>query len=374
MPRRREPFTYQMVTAMQSIDSARLGTRSYRAASPIGRAFRGILAVGWRTGHRLAEFVYHPSGEICYLTRASITYVIGGVVVSDPTRQQLLHMHPGDVVLIEPPRSKTDQFGEIHCPFPSTVPFNLNPNSAGSIIRQLELDEPCRGTQRLAQPLFADEHGQPFTHAVMDTLLDHMLVLCFGMSAKTKHSWHSLRIGLATALKAAKVDDSVIQMICRWMNPESLRAYARHGQSLHINCVDQAEHAIIDTIQAANVPKVCNSEGNAALHLAFAPTISARAQAILDAADDEPLTQESTTQPTPDASALDPSTCVGRRVMVPQHTFPNYVCSENDGQGWTGVIVKVTRSAATVRYTEATTTRGIPYEDVQLQLTALTPI
>jgi hypothetical protein len=49
------------------------------------------------------------------------------------------------------------------------------------------------------------------------------------------------------------------------MNPDSLRAYACHGHSLHINWVDQAERAIIDTKQTTNTPKVCNSEGNAAL-------------------------------------------------------------------------------------------------------------
>ena len=47
----------------------------------------------------------------------------GGVLVPDPSATQLDAMQPGDVILIEPPRSKTDQFGEIHCPFPSTVPF-----------------------------------------------------------------------------------------------------------------------------------------------------------------------------------------------------------------------------------------------------------
>lgn len=130
----------------------------------------------------------------------------------------------------------------------SPVPFRSDPNSAGFILRQQDLDDPCHGTEREERPLFADANGQPFTHAVMDTLLDHMLTHCFGTSAKSRYSWHSLRIGLATALKAAKVPDDVIQMICRWMNPESLRAYARHGQSLHVNCVDEAEHAVIDTV------------------------------------------------------------------------------------------------------------------------------
>jgi hypothetical protein len=33
-----------------------------------------MLAVGWRTGHRLAEFVAHPSGEVCFVTRLDVTY------------------------------------------------------------------------------------------------------------------------------------------------------------------------------------------------------------------------------------------------------------------------------------------------------------
>jgi hypothetical protein len=374
MPRRREPFTFKMIRTMQAVESARLGARSYSATSHIGRAFRGILAVGWRTGHRLAEFVQHPSGEVCYLTRADISYVINGVVVTDPTAAQLAQIRPGDVVLIQPPRSKTDQFGEIHCPFPSSVPFTPDPCSAGHILWKLDTDQPCRGANRPATPLFADEAGAPYTHAVMDTLLDRLLAHCFGQQAVARHSWHSMRIGLATALKAANVDDDVIQMICRWTNPESLRAYARHGQSLHINCVDQAEHAIIDTIQSANVPKVCNSEGNAALHLTFAPSISARAQAVLDAA--EAHTHQSPTgdTPPPDLTPLTTHQCLGRRVLVPRRAWPTFPCEENGGRGWTATIKACTRGVATVAFTDAATPRGIPYEDAQLRLDFLLPI
>jgi hypothetical protein len=51
--------------------------------------------------------------------------------------------------------------------------------------------------------------------------------------SKAFGTWHSLRSGLATALKAAGCSDDVIQMICRWANPESLKIYALHGTSLH---------------------------------------------------------------------------------------------------------------------------------------------
>lgn len=374
MPRRREPMKYVMIRAMQDVHQARLGNRSYDAQSAIGLAFRGILAVGWRTGHRLAEFVAHPSGELCYLTRGSVSYVIGGVTVTDPTAAQLAQLRPGDLLLIQPPRSKTDQFGEIHCPFPSSIPYSTDPHSAGFILAMQDRDSPCRGLARTTRPLFADEHGQPYTHAVLDRLLDHMLTLCFGAKIASCYSWHSLRIGLATALKAANVDNDIIQMICRWTNPESLRAYARHGQSLHISCVDQAERAVIDAIQAANVPIVCNTEGAVAMHLEYAQPVSPRVRAVLDAADDDATVNPAAARVAADTTPLRSAGCIGRRVLVPAHVWPTFPCTENAGTGWTATIVACTRNAATVHFMDAVTARGLPYADVQLTLDALSPI
>jgi len=48
---------------------------------------------------------------------------------------------------------------------------------------------------------------------------------------------------ISTVVRKATVNFDVIQMICRWANPESLKIYALHGTSLHINWVDQAEKA-----------------------------------------------------------------------------------------------------------------------------------
>ena len=116
----------------------------------------------------------------------------------------------------------------------------------------------------------------------MDSLLHVALVKLYGEKVAACYSWHSLRSGLATALKAAGASDDVIQMICRWASPESLKIYARHGTSLHINWVNQAEKAIVDSIQVANIPKICNSEGNIALMHAYGGTIPARARHVLD--------------------------------------------------------------------------------------------
>jgi hypothetical protein len=377
MPNRREPMKYKMVRALLDLPMGQIGSRAYKPTSCFGTAFRGMLAVGWRTGHRLAEFVAHPSGELCYLTRGSVTWVIAGVSVVDPTPAQLRALRPGDLLLIEPPRSKTDQFGEIHCPFPSSLAYSTDQGSAGYLLQQLELERPCRGAARATTPLFADEHGQPYTHGVMDTFLTQALTYLYDAKVASCHSWHSLRIGLATALKAAGCDDAIIQMICRWMNPDSLRAYARHGHSLHINWVDQAERAIIDTKQTTNTPKVCNSEGNAALSVTFGAKISARAQAVLDAAEEREIaTGNDAPVEAANLTALIATACIGRRVLVPKASWPAEKCDEHNGAGWEATIVacQPPSNVATVQFLHAATARGVPFKNVKLLMSTLTPL
>ena len=374
MPQRREPFRFAMVQALLSLGAQRLGARSFDPSSPIGWAFRGMLAVGWRTGHRLAEFVAHPSGEVCFITRLDVTYIIAGVPVCDPTRAQLAALQPGDTILIAPPRSKTDQFGEIHSPFPSAIAFSTDPNSAGYIIQQIELLRPVHGVSRGITPLFADEYGLPYTHSAMDTLLHAALVRLYGEQVASCYSWHSLRSGLATALKAAGCSDDVIQMICRWANPESLKIYARHGTSLHINWVDRAEKAVIDAILVSSVPKVCNSEGNIALLHAFGGNVPARARHVLDNADRDAGDETAPPPAPPDSSPLTAANAIGRRVRVPSACWPTYPCTEHGGLGWTALITTLQRpNAAIVRFVDAADDRGLPFADVKLDLMVLIP-
>ena len=95
---------------------------------------------------------------------------------------------------------------------------------------------------------------------------------------------------------------------------------------------------------------------------------------MLDAADDaEAATGVAAPADAPDASALVPSACCGRRVLVPQAVYPGYACDENGGRGWAARIVQCSRGVATVHFLHAVTTRGIPYADVQLTLPTLEP-
>ena len=168
----------------------------------------------------------------------------------------------------------------------------------------------------------------------------------------------SLRSGLATALKAAGCSDEVIQMICRWANPESLKVYALHGTSLHINWVDRAEHAIVDATRVSTMPKVCNSEGNIALQHHFGGNIPVRARHVLDNADRDAGDIAAPPPSPPDISPLTTSNAVGRRVRVPTACWPTYPCNEHGGQGWTALHIIARRAnTATVRFTEAADVR-----------------
>ena len=403
-PRRREPMLFSMLQRLCNIREGATLRRGFvwSERKHECRAFRRMLSVGWRTGHRLAEFVYHPSGEIYYLTRADLTWVIGGVAVSDPTPAQLAQLRPGDYAMLAPPRSKTDQFGEIHCPFPSAILFDPSrPCNAGVQLRDIELEQPCHGVARATAPLFADDVGQPYTHQRMDDLLNDAMLHCFDAGVANTHSWHSLRSGLASALKEAGCPPDEIQLICRWLNPESLRAYSRLGMSKFITWVDAAEKTVVDAVQTANLCMYDNCEGFAGLHIEFGRQIGARAQAILDAADDAEATPaaETTTRargptttpmaavqaapppspplPPADLRPLTMANCEGRHVLVPAHLWAAYPCDENGGRGWTGNIVRASNrgtAAVTVAFVSATTARGLPYEDVQLELRVLEPI
>ena len=76
------------------------------------------------TAFRLGEIVAHRSGEIMFITFACVTWVINGVLITDPSAAQLRRLSPGrDKALVAPSRSKADQTGEIHCPFPVSLTF-----------------------------------------------------------------------------------------------------------------------------------------------------------------------------------------------------------------------------------------------------------
>jgi hypothetical protein len=75
-----------------------------------------------------------------------------------------------------------------------------------------------------------------------------------------------------------------------------------------------------------------------------------------------------------DVSPIDAHECMGRRVIIPRDAWPSETCTENAGRGWTARILACARGVATLRFEHCTTARGIPYQDVKLQVDRLEPI
>ena len=126
---------------------------------------------------------------------------------------------------------------------------------------------------------------------------------------------------------------------------------------------------------------MCNSEGNIALLHHFDGNVPTRARHVLDNADREAGDTAAAPAAPPDSSPLTIANAVGRRVRVPTACWPTYTCIEHEGQGWTAHVLALHRAcgkaatarSATVRFAEATDDRGLPFHDVQLDLSVLIP-
>ena len=399
-PRRAEPMKFSMVRDINRIPrngSIRLRGRVWSDDDHDVFMFCRLQVVMICGGWRLAEWVWHNSGDIMYHVRADLAWRINGRIVSDPSPAQLASLRPGDVALLNPSLSKPDQTGEIHCPFPVAIAFDLSPENGAAALRDIELRFPCHGAERATRPLIATAAGNPYTHAVLDGMLYAVLLYLYGAVVAAIFSWHSYRSGLATALFAAGCPDAVIMLICRWMCPESLHVYRRLGTSNHADWFKRAAVANVDSINADNVPRVSNDESFAEIFrdslqarpalaqdwagalAAVAVGAAATAPGAAAPAAAAPPARPPRAAPFPAAPAthpapLTPANAVGRRVLVPAQLYPQYRCDEQGGMGWEALVVRATATTAVVHYVSARAADGRPYADDRLPLSRLKPI
>ena len=264
MPGRKQPFTPAMWARVEGLSEGH-SLRGRPAWSPATRLRdRNLLRLGrvlWRTGHRLGEIVWHPSGGVHYLTRSCVSISkADGRKIPYPTAADWHSLSPGDSILLGPCTSKSDQFGEEHCPFPSILPYDGSDSSAAAAVRDIELEQPCAPDKRRFTPLFCDDSMQPFTYAMLHRDLRQLLAALFGESFSGAFSWHSVRIGLACALHAADCPDPVIQLICRWASPDSLKVYRQMGIEKNIFWVNRAQSTTFDATRVNNLPALDNDD------------------------------------------------------------------------------------------------------------------
>jgi hypothetical protein len=196
----------------------------------------------------------------------------------------------------------------------------------------------------------------------------------------------------------------MIQLICRWMCPESLHVYRRMGVAEHERHIKRASLCNVDLIQTVNVPKVFADQGLAQLVNEYAGPRSADSQrayeealrAALDPFDKDqgqesrapapqPKRRAGRPQPTPNTEpcqhdsdrpggALEGRPPAGAEVAIPSSLWPDHPCTEMGGLAWHAQIISTTSSTALVKFTKAQTRTGQRYQDVRLQLGALRTI
>ena len=396
-PRRAEPMSWATVEKINAIplNGHKIGGYSWRDDNRRVFIVRRLTRFLWRTAFRIGEVAKHRSGEIYFLTRGSLAWRIGGTIFTKdrpPTRAQLLAMVIGvDGVAVTPPRSKPDEWGEIHCPFTIFLVLTDDPNGACAALRDIELEVPCEASARDAFPLFPDYDGQPLTHGVLDPMLKAIMTHLYGTAVAALFTWHSFRSGLASALHAAGVPDAVIMLMCRWMSERSLTVYRRLGSTENERHFFRATQATVDAIQAPNVVTVVGDQGYAELlsdinrHRGRDDTQHAFAAARQEAHTAAPRASNTsaTSPPPPSTPATMPEantrpltslTALGRRVRVARSLWPRDPCTEHGGSGWEAVVTQATQSTAVVRFSFARTRDGRPYQNERVPLTCLTPL
>lgn len=395
-PRRAEPMRWATVVKIMSIplDGRRIGGYPWHDGHRRVFVMRRLVRFLWRTAFRIGEIARHASGEIYFLTRSSLTWRINNIIYANkhvPTRMQLLNMTVGvDGVSVTPPRSKPDQWGEIHCPFTIFLVLTADPNDACAALRDIELEIPCLDEERDIFPLFPDADNQPLTHGVLDPMLKSVLTYLYSAAVAALFTWHSFRSGLATALHAAGVSAAVIMLMCRWMNEKSLHVYRRIGSTEQERHFRHATAANVDAIQAANVVTVVGDQGYASFLADLNNTRGgAEARRAFDAARDRdhvatprassmhvaarsnaPLAN----QPMPNLQPLTQHNAVGRRVLVARSLWPKDACDEHNGMGWEASVLRTSAITAVVRFSFARTRDGRPYQDERVPLAELTPL
>jgi len=218
---------------------------------------RAIWQLLLETGFRLSE-ITDDHWDIRRASRGSVSFRIKGIILSAPTREQLMDMAEGDIVLIEPPPSKPDPTGRIWGCKPIFLPFHpTRQTCAARALRDMELALPLAAKRRRATPLFVDVRtGLSFKGSRIRRLFKASLRKFMSAEETRKYSPHSFRITLGCKLRAAGATDMEIMSLCRWMTLESLAIYCRLTPEDYGRLLSKAYKADAASIQVTNIPDV----------------------------------------------------------------------------------------------------------------------
>ncbi len=218
-----------------------------------------------QTGFRKSEVSVQHEGlfdPTTHLTRSSLSWCIGGVLIWSPTTEDLAGLTETDYAIITPPPSKTDQFGVIWGDKPIYLPIRHGQFLCAALrLRQIELSSPAGKQARATLPLFTTDGQTPFTFNTLNNILRDPKAEV--LPAEVDHSLytlHSCRIYLCTALGAAGKSQAEIQALCRWQSVDSLLIYNRLQPADYVRHLDDAARSNITSYSMIGAPIVSSRQ------------------------------------------------------------------------------------------------------------------
>ena len=158
-------------------------------------------------------------------------------------------------MLLAPRGSKCDQWGTCHGTEPIVLPYHDDPLNAARWLREIELRNPVRGKAREHTALFGDESGAPFRDATFAAIIMAALRAVVGVERAKLLSPHSWRVWIASSLRMCGASDARIQAMGRWLNPESIKIYARMTKQEYASWVDKLMAVKrVDTARTTSLP------------------------------------------------------------------------------------------------------------------------
>jgi hypothetical protein len=265
IPKRKEPFTYAMITALCGVkgdlpevkNGTMLGRTCIKWNSQHGRALRCALVLGARTGMRKSEITLDAgqSFDGTCASRANLSWSLRGKLYITPPLGLLRAPQRGDYAILVPPLSKADQFGEVWGSSPIYLSWQADePLCAFDALAAIELHDPVNGAARELIPLISPDGAQPFRGTVLATLLAQMIAIVVGKERAKLYSFHSMRIFLACSLLASKATAPQIMALCRWQTEESLAIYARLNPDSYTSLLERSLRADVGSVSTANLP------------------------------------------------------------------------------------------------------------------------
>ena len=254
IPKRREPFTNGMICSLVALpDGTSLGRfGTLVSGSMENKCWRAAVALATSTGFRKAE-LFKSNDTTFFVCWRNLHWIIKGVLVADPSDEELLGLREGDYLAVSPVPSKSDQTNEVWGAHPLYIPFHEVGRNAAAALKDWARAVGCeaRGQNKA---VFVDACHNPLHASVMTEAMYRAMTALVGPKRAKLYTWHAARVSLATHLLKCKVKPATIQAILRWQTNESLRAYARMSMEDCADYLDRAANATIASVQSANMP------------------------------------------------------------------------------------------------------------------------